>query len=172
MNKVALVVGGTGMLAELCFELAKIYDVVGILSRTSKNLVAMSNKDPKVYPICVDYTDLKAYNLALSKFTREYGKPELIVMWIHESGEQAASSTLDYVGNDLYQVTGSSGREASHWSRKTQRKTETLGITYHRVVLGSISGRWLTNHEISKGVLCAIISSKAEYIVGEESNSK
>lgn len=165
-DQVALVVGGTGMLAGLTAKLASEYKIVGVIGRTDGKLQLLAKQAENIVPIKSDYTDLDSFEESIKNFVHEYGKPALVVSWIH-SGSDAPLLVANYCMADFYEVTGSSGREASDISHTHETKIAAKGINYHRVVLGSIGNRWLTNQEVSEGVYEAIHKAQAEYLVGE-----
>lgn len=165
-TRVALVVGGTGMLAQLVKSLTGSYDYVGVVGRTDSKLQELANFTKNIIPIKSDYTDLADFEQKLSKFVEDFGKPELVVSWIHSTSPEASYILSNYCVGDFYDVTGSSGREAIHPSRKRETEIKSKDIAYHRVILGSIGNRWLTNQEISEGVYYAVQHNAPEYIVG------
>ena len=89
----------------------------------------------------------------------------LLVDW----GRELAAVVIALVGV----VVGMLVRERSDPSliaTTLRQRLPPSSITYHQVILGSVraSGgtRWLTNEEISAGVLDAIARAEPEYIVG------
>lgn len=165
-DRVALVVGGTGMLAGLTAKLANEYKIVGVIGRTDTKLQSLAKQPKNIVPILSDYTDLQHFEESIKNFVHEYRKPALVVSWIH-SGSDAPLLVADYCTGDYYEVTGSSGRESTHLSHVHETKIADKGINYHRVILGSIKGRWLTNTEISDGVCQAIHAAHKCFIVGD-----
>lgn len=163
--RIALVVGGSGMLAGLCHELSRQYTTVGVIGRTvAKMQPLLVHKN--VVPVYVDYTDVVAYETALRQFVSEYGRPSLVVAWIHSTSPEATVVTAGYCTGDFYEVTGRSGAEPGHVSRQHEKAIAELGVRYHRVILGQMGGRWLTDDEISSGTLEALSAKTREYVVG------
>lgn len=164
--KVALVVGGSGMLAELSKKLSKEFEIVGVLARDTKKLNLLKEFSVNIIPICTDYTDIDRLRSKLDEFSTTYGKPELIVSWVHSTSPQVPGVIAEYCNRDFYEVTGESGKNSDDVSRQHEVTIRDLGLRYHRVILGHINDRWLTNKEISDGVYSGIQADEPEYVVG------
>ena len=165
-TNLALVIGGTGMLAEVVRELSSIYGVVGVVGRTQDKLNSLSEFSPNIFPMKSDYSEIENFEESLKAFTANYEKPSLIVSWVHSSSPDVPILVSKYCEYDFYDIVGSSGRESSHISRIREQKIVALGLNYHRVILGTLDGRWLTNEDISTGVLQAIKIQSPEFLVG------
>lgn len=163
--KVALVVGGSGMLARAVLELAKDYDVVGVVGRDKSKLDRLKNLSDRVVPIAVDYSDTIKFRAALDSFVKENGSPKLVVSWVHDHSPEATLIVAEYCIGDFYDVTGQAGAQPDHISY--EHETKLPHIKYHRVILAHKGSRWLANDEISSGVLVAISEGLRQYIVGE-----
>lgn len=164
MKQVALVVGGSGMLSGLCLELAKHYDVVGVVGRTDTKMRDLLDTK-NIIPIYVDYSSVE-FEKALQYFAQEYGRPELVVAWVHDYASNSILIAARYCNENFFEITGHSGSEKAHPSHFHEEQINTKHVKYHRVILGKAINRWLTDHEISQGVSQAIKSSSPEYIVG------
>ncbi len=162
--KTALVIGGTGMLKTATETLATKYDVVGVVGRSSSRLSVIATDT--VIPLQVDYSNSKAPQTCLNKHTDKYGRADLIVSWIHATSPDATLVVADYGKGDFYEVTGSPDSVNHSLSFTHEPEITAKGLTYHRVTLGSINGRWLTNQEISQGVLEAVEERNPEFVVG------
>ena len=166
MTKTALVVGGSGMLSGLVRSLAEDFDTVGVVARDHTKLKKLAGFSPNIVIIQADYSDLVSFEKSFDQFTSDYERPSLVASWIHSTAPEAPYTLAKYSTGEFYDITGSSGREADHPSREHEEKLTKIGLNYHRVILGSINGRWLTNEEISDGVLLAIQLSAHEFTVG------
>lgn len=164
---VILVVGGTGMLAGLSKRLSVDFDVVGVVARDKDKLDILSKHSDKIIAITADYTKAAEFKAVLDEFVKSNGRPKLIVSWIHSTSPEAAIALAKYSSSDFYDVTGESGKNAEHISQKRETTISDTCVKYHRVVLGHIGNRWLTNQEISDGVYAAIKADLKEFIVGE-----
>lgn len=162
-----LVVGGSGMLAGLARTLCARADRVSILSRNEKRIRAVSDA---VEPIVCDYND----GVALSEALSQIEAPDLVVAWIHGRAPQArrAFAKCLIAEGRFVQVLGSAVADPTHPERLAEmaKAADALPIDYQAVVLGFAvekgASRWLTNEEISTGVLSAIESEKPMSIVG------
>jgi len=166
MKKVALVIGGSGMLSNLSKELAKEYDIVGVLGRSKSKMKSLLDVQ-KIMPIFGDYTNNNQLERTLDNFVDHHGKPELVVSWVHSTAPEATNIVASYCTKNFYEITGHAGSENDHLSRQHEKDIRKLGIAYHRVILGKHGDRWLNNGEISKGVGEAIGHATPEYLVGE-----
>ena len=165
--KNALVVGGTGMLSEASIQLAKEYVIVGVIGRTEVKMDSVvGNKN--IVPLLVDYSDSKALDATLSNFSKKYGKAELVVSWIHGTSPGATQIVAKYCSTDFYEITGSFKSSNYSLSLEHEKEIAIMGLNYHRIVLDKINGRWLTNAEISQGVLGAIRSAATESVIGSK----
>ncbi len=164
-SKVALVVGGSGMLAALSEILANKFRVVGVLGRTTAKMSELVKLD-SVVPLLVDYQDSATLNRELDLFAKTYGKADLIVTWVHSTAPDATNIVAEYGKGDFYELVGHDRANNHHSSCKHGKPIQSKKITYHKITLGQIDGRWLTNQEISEGVYEAIQSNLLEFKIG------
>ncbi len=163
--KVALVIGGSGMLAGAVLALTKSYDVVGVVGRDIAKLNRLRDSSSRIVPIAVDYSNTAHFNTTLDNFVKEKGRPELVISWVHDHTPGATLIAAKYCTGDFYDVTGQAGSKSEHISHEHEAKLSH--IRYHRVILAHKGSRWLTNDEISDGVLAAVAQGLKQYIVGE-----
>ncbi len=163
----ALIVGGSGMLAGLCRALAEHGTRVSVLARNEKRIRAIA---PSVEAVVCDYND----GTALAEVLGMIEPPDLIVAWIHGRAPHARRALAECVAAEgrFVQVLGSAHGDPSHPERlvEMEQAVEGLPIDYSAVVLGFVieggKSRWLTNDEISAGVLAALESAAPLSIVG------
>ena len=168
MNRRALIVGGSGMLAGLCRSLLEDGAQVAVLARSEAGIRAVA---PDVDPIVCDYNDSAALTAALAA---RQPPPDLLIAWDHGRAPDLRRALAEHVrsGGRFVQVLGSAHGDPSHPERLAEmaRAARGLPIDYQAVVLGFVvesgKSRWLTNAEISGGVLAAIQSGEALRIVG------
>lgn len=163
-NATALVIGGSGMLAGACKELAKQYGVVGVIGRTKSKMQNLLEAED-IVPIYIDYSDTEVLETALTKFTAKHGRPSLTVSWVHSTSPEAPLLVARFCTGAFYDVAGTSDKQKA-MTDQNKIAIEKLGLNYHRIILGHMGERWLTDEEISDGVLEAIASSKKELVVG------
>jgi NAD(P)-dependent dehydrogenase (short-subunit alcohol dehydrogenase family) len=162
-----LIVGGSGMLAGLGRALCERAERVSILARNEKRIRAVSDA---VEPLVCDYNDGVALAEALSLIEA----PDLVVAWIHGRAPQSRRAFAECLSAEgrFVQVLGSALGDPAHPERLAEmaKAADGLPIDYQAVVLGFVvengQSRWLSNDEISAGVLSAIDSEKAVSIVG------
>jgi NAD(P)-dependent dehydrogenase (short-subunit alcohol dehydrogenase family) len=163
----ALIVGGSGMLAGLCRTLCSSADTVSVLARNEKRIRAVADD---VESIACDYNN----GTALAETLSSLDAPDLLVAWIHGRAPQARRALAEHVAAEgrFVQVLGSAHADPSHPERLAEmaHAAEGLPIDYQAVVLGFMlengRSRWLTNEEISSGVLAAVESGAAHSVVG------
>lgn len=165
--KSALVIGGTGMLAELTKRLSDDFDIVGVIGRTPAKMQAVQTYSRKIMGLLVDYSNVSILTSELDHFIGIHGRPGLVVSWIHSTSPDVPLVVASYCDGDFYDVTGHDGAQLDHISHQREKAIRAKGITYHRVILGRNGDRWLTNQEISDGVYRAIQLGKTEFVVGE-----
>jgi molybdopterin-guanine dinucleotide biosynthesis protein A len=150
----ALVVGATGMLAELTRGLARVGHRVTSIARRASTL------GESVTPIAQDYRDAEGLSAALARAIEERGPIELAVCWIHTDAPVAPRIVAAALapGARLVQVFGTRVWPLEH---------VPLHLAYRQVLLGSVDGRWLTHERISSGVRDAVNADRPLYVVGE-----
>jgi len=164
--RVALVVGGSGMLTKFCQQLAAEYDMIGVIGRT-KDKMRTLNKLENIIPIYVDYTDTAALTENLEAFVAHFGTPELTVSWIHATAPDATTTVASYCTGDFYEVTGHVNSDNHQLSKDHEAALKDQDVSYHRIVLGASNGAWLTNEQISDGVQKAVQNGQTEQLIGE-----
>jgi hypothetical protein len=157
----ALVVGGSGMLAGLSLRLLDRCTRVSVLARNEARIRAIS---PAIHPLVCDYSDESAVAGALAADARRHGAPELLVAWVHPKAPALRRRLAGAVapGGRLVQVLGSAHGDPARPDRLEAMAEAAAGlpIAYQAIVLGFVveagRSRWLTNDEISDGVLARL----------------
>lgn len=190
----ALVVGGTGMLADVSLWLAEQGYHVSVIGRNRARLARLqeraaapseraeqdtvSSKRPeipeegsnRITPLAVDYRDGQALRSEIEQTIRMNGPINLVVSWIHAIAPQALGTIDEAVSAHaagewrLYHVRGSA----------TAIPKEPANVSpncrYRQIFLGFVltpyGSRWLTNDEIASGVIAAIQHDQLESVVG------
>lgn len=155
------------MLAGLTRKLTETFDAVGVVGRTPSRLQALQSFSERIVGIEADYSDAVSLTSKLDRFVERYGRPRLIVSWIHSTSPDAPLVVANYCDSDFYDITGLDGAKPTHISRERQKIIQAKGIMYHRIILGGYGNRWLTNQEISDGAYAAVQSGEAEFVIGE-----
>lgn len=153
----ALVVGGTGMLAGLTRALAARGHGVTVVARRPAAV------GPGVLQLALDYRDTELLRRELERVVRERGPIELAVAWIHTDAPEAPRVAAEAIadGGRLVQVFG---------GRVWPLDPVPEHIRYEQVRLGGVREptgfRWLTDREISDGVLAALDAGEPDFVVG------
>jgi hypothetical protein len=162
-----LVVGGTGMLSGLCEALAGDGGRLSLLSRRASQVAGADGYD-------CDYYDDAAFVAAIDSAIARSGPVELAVAWIHSLKIAAPRLLAERVNGRLFQVLGSAVADPAHPERLDLGRQVAGGLpncVLRQVVLGfkAVGGRsrWLTNDEISAGVLDAVRADRIYSVIGQ-----
>ncbi|NMH72172.1 short-chain dehydrogenase [Bacillus sp. RO2] len=171
--KHALVVGGTGMLSEVCMWLDSQNYHVSVIGRNTEKMSRLIEQvdKGKITSLLVDYNKVNLLDIYLKQTIHENGPITLVVAWVHTGGEQGLTKIIEIVAEpsepwELYHVLGSR-------AKLSQVKRELyipVNCHYFQVQLGfkleEDRGRWLNNHEIADGVIKAIQRKDSTSLVG------
>jgi hypothetical protein len=160
-----LVVGGTGMLSGLVEALAGDGGRLSLLSRGASRFAHGS-----VRGYDVDYYDEAAFVAVLDAA----GPVDLAVAWFHTLKIAAPRRLAERVQGRLFQVLGSATGDPAHPDRLRTAAAVADGLPgcrLRQIVLGfQVEGgrsRWLSDAEISGGVLDAVRADAALSVVGQ-----
>lgn len=160
-----LVVGGTGMLSGLVEALAGDGGRLSLLSRHASQTAGGFD---------CDYHDAEAFNAALAAAVERSGPIDLAVAWFHTLKIAAPRLPAAQVKGRLFQVLGSATADPAHPDRLGRAAAVAEGLPaceVRQVVLGfkleAGGSRWLTNDEISAGVLEAVRADRPLSIIGQ-----
>jgi hypothetical protein len=169
--KHALVIGGTGMLAQATVWLSENSYHVSVIGRNPKKMKQLLEQNPaQLTPVLLDYTNTEELAEQIRCIQQKNGPIELVVAWVHSTGPQVIPCVLEMLPANqpvtFFHVCGSS-------SNLQEIKAKTAApehVLYHQIQLGfkienGIS-RWLTHDEISQGVIDAVLSGKPESVIG------
>ena len=173
-----LVIGGTGMLADVCISLCTQGYTVSVVGRDALRhedlKQRLGSRKALLNPVIVDYTDLALMSQYLAEAVSKFGSPVMIISWIHSYAQSAHAIIARLVKNsrcDYFHVRGSIDPRQLAVKGSTQELMESFpAVQYHLVILGFIADakdfRWLTHNEISKGVLEAVQKRLPVFTVG------
>lgn len=175
MNKRhALVIGGTGMLAPVSLWLMAQGFSVSVIGRDPNRMAKLKEGSnlTTFTPISLDYRNTSELEERISVSIQKNGLFDLIVAWVRSDAEKALetiirlNSTPGFKWN-LVHVLGS-GRNLAETKKRLPIPADCV---YRQVQLGfKIEGnhsRWLTNKEISSGVIEAIHNCDPITIIGK-----
>ena len=167
MARHVLVVGGTGMLSEFVKALAGDGGRLSLLSRRASAVAGADGFD-------CDYYDEAAFADALDAAVARSGPIDLAVAWFHTLKIAAPRRLAERVQGRLVQVLGSAAADPSHPGRLETAARVAAGLSQcevRQVILGfkveAAGSRWLTNSEISQGVLEAVRADRALTVIGQ-----
>ncbi|RUQ31156.1 short-chain dehydrogenase [Peribacillus cavernae] len=172
--KHALVVGGTGMLTNVSLWLMNNgyhVTVIGQSPDRMKHLLKKIKNDALITPILVDYKNGNELKKKMEFIIRKNGDIHLIIAWIHSDAENALDiiSQQNSKNNNKWTLLHILGSSSNLIETKRNAKIPDHCL-YRQVQLGFIIeggySRWLTNEEISNGVIESIINDKLLSIVG------
>ncbi len=182
----ALVVGGTGMLRDVCRHLAAHAHHVSVVARSRAQLETLARDvahlgppHGPIHPLPVDYRDLPAFERAIRSAPADAGPVTLGVCWVHDPAQPVLHAVADLLTESglwstLVHVVGSGVADPSAAEPFDPHLIEEWGgrgVHYRRVILGfriesATSSRWLTHAEIAAGVIRAITSDVPVQVVG------
>jgi hypothetical protein len=178
MHSHILIIGGTGMLKEVSIALASTTTTLSSVARTKRSLFALDTAlgDLKVtrHQLQIDWSNPRDFTRSLSTHVQRVGVPSLVVAWLHDDDlgiEVARCCSSVSTQCDFFQIRGSSAAAPHEDASSFAQPFEALpGINFHQVILGfkriPTGSRWLTNAEISAGVLQAVNEAAPLSIVG------
>ncbi|MBS0359511.1 MAG: hypothetical protein JSS53_09595 [Proteobacteria bacterium] len=161
-----IIIGGTGMLSHASREISHVIDDLLLIARNPDTLA----KDIGARSLRLDWKEKSAVNASICTLKNE-PKADILISWLHEDGLWCLPLFEDLLIKDgrSIRIHGSAVGDPAE-GIKTDPIPRT-DIFRQNVVLGWIDEsngqRWLTNHEISEGVLTAFkYPEKTSIIVG------
>jgi hypothetical protein len=161
--KNTIVIGGTGMLGGVVEYLVKKGDQVTVLSRSvgkfNKMLERQQISQEAVSFISADYFNKDALIQVLDEHIKMNGPFEQAVIWMRSTAAESFDALMSFLSNhsktvEVFKVNGSSA------SRGALPLNQYQSINMHQIILGFKiehgESRWLTNEEISDGVITAL----------------
>ena len=167
-KKHALVIGGTGMLTNVCVDLAYKGYFVSLIGRTKSKFqqLILSSPDESIFPLVVNYnTDdvLVEVEAAISK----RGPFDLIISWTPNYDVLERICKLNQ-GTDAFRLFHVKGSRR-YFDDEPLRIPDNCN--YRKVFLGYIMegdrSRWLTHDEIEGGVISHIETDRIDGIIGQ-----
>lgn len=170
----ALVVGGTGMLGGAVRALSADGWRVSVLARRARAFA----EEIGVSGFDCDYHDEAAFTAAVAEAARANGPIALAIAWFHTLKIEAPRRLAEAVGGPgapgrYVQVLGSAMADPARPDRLGFAASIVEGAPHcqlRQVVLGfqleEGGSRWLTNAEISRGVLAAVASDAPLSVIG------
>ncbi|MDA5559790.1 hypothetical protein PJK55_03510 [Exiguobacterium sp. MMG028] len=167
-QKHILIVGGTGMLAEVTFYLASEH-LVTVIGRDPERMAKVVQRNPKTCnSLLVDYRNEQDLSKGLQESIKRYGPFKQVIAWVHRNSGMAMQIILNHsLHADVLHILGSQAN--------SEQEKRSLYIneqqTYRQVQLGAKQDgenyRWLTHEEIVHGVIDAIEHSFDYHLIGQ-----
>ena len=168
-----LIIGGSGMLADLAAALADGGRHVSVIARGAGRLQRLTDRHPNIHPLPLDYYDDTAFDAGLAQAVCDHGPFRRCVAWMHDDSRDRALRIARQVRDVYCQVLGSASADPARpeYLAAWQALFQPHGLPKLRLaVLGfRVEGghsRWLTNDEISAGVGRALEGEAAVTVVG------
>lgn len=170
----ALVIGGTGMLADLSVWLTETYQVVTVVGRDWKRLRKLVEKagshSDQIVPISIDYSNPEVFKDAIRRDMWRNGPLRLCVAWVRSAARDSLESVaweISEHSNEKWKLFHLVGTQDANDAKKLHLPPSA---EYRRVNLGfKIEGRtsrWLTDEEIWNGTRDAIVSDSRDTALG------
>ena len=178
-----LVVGGTGMLCDVCRHLCEIVNTVTVIARNKERLNRLVSDTKKmvgsINPFYLDYAAYKQLKDELRESIFTNGPVELTICWINTSkAPEAATIIADIIDKQnnqtkckYYQLLSSATADPSHEKIDISKNFNSFdNIDFRTILLGFVTegetSRWLTDKEICSGVIEAIENNARNSIIG------
>ncbi|MBC8188762.1 MAG: hypothetical protein H8E78_11265 [Proteobacteria bacterium] len=177
-----IVVGGTGMLRAASVELAKRSSALTSVARTQRSLARLDREiqdlDCRHRLVRLDYNDLAELRREVADAIETEGPADLLLAWIHDEQGPVLPALVEQVSTqgapcEVVHVRGSASADpAAAEDASAGRYSNLESVAYQQVVLGfhvepeTNTPGWLTNDEISAGVLEAIDGGSSRVVVG------
>lgn len=174
----ALVVGGTGMLRSVSLALVQQGYEVSVIARNKDQLAELQREaiEGQIHPLALDYRYTSLLITSIEEAIDLLGPIELAVVWIHSAAPDAPLTIARLCGKpenpcQYFDILGSTSVNPSRAELSQRKQFAALpNIQYHEIILGFMrelrGSRWLTDQEISQGVLQAIAQEQSQFIVG------
>lgn len=156
------------------------YRTVSVIARTQRRLDRLAaevrERGGTLLSLRIDYRDEDNLRGAVEEAVRKAGPIALAVCWIHSTAPEGPGIVAEIIGaapplSTMVHVVGSAVADPSREAQEDRREFERLPfLCYKQAVLGFVPegnrSRWLTDEEISRGVIDAIESAEPVIIVG------
>jgi len=184
----ALIIGGTGMLKAVTLLLLEKYDTVSVTARSGNKFSELENgagkNKKRINRLIIDYTDYASLTGGIIKSIEEFGEISQAVCWIHSTAPLAPLFTAKVINDkfdesvhraipfcDYYEILGSASANPENHNIKREGEFMKFDfIKYHKIILEFIhengKSRWLTDIEITNGIIYAINNKLRKYVVG------
>ncbi len=154
--------------------------IVSVIARSENRLNEVAGEATvsggQIHPLALDYRDSVRLK-AVQEASLEHGEISLVVSWIHGVAPEAHRVIAELLNVQSqpcvwFDVLGSASADPSaSMSDREVEFSEWKHLLYRSIVLGFIveesQSRWLTDNEISAGVIQAVGNGVRSSIVGQ-----
>lgn len=168
------------MLKDTVLYFTKHAFTVSVIARNQSGLDKLiSSKDESgfIVPLRADYSDSAKLKDKIISAVNVAGEIETVISWIHiyaESAHEVIASIISK-GNPVckyFHITGSGSNNTGLNDDNVEKVIRNYkNISYRKIILGFVAegnkSRWLTNTEISNGVIDAVNCDKELFIIGK-----
>ncbi|MEM7040458.1 MAG: hypothetical protein AAF570_26065 [Bacteroidota bacterium] len=175
-----LVVGGIGMLKKVSLFMAQHDNVVSVVTQSSEALEAIMAEAPsmkgKINPISVDFDDTTSLQHLVAEAMDEYGPAMLAVNFLDDDALQAADVIAEVLNEKSPVCRFFDILPGGHGALRRDRGmfedpfAKLEKVLYRKIVLGFKvehgMSRWLTDNEISDGVIDAVRNDRRDAVIG------
>lgn len=151
---------------------------VSVIARNKDRLAELQKEaiEGQIHPLALDYRNTSLLTASIEEAINLFGPIELAVIWIHSTAPDAPLTIARLCGTpenpcQYFDILGSTSVNPSRAELSQRKQFAALpNIQYHEIILGFMrerwGSRWLTDQEISQGVLQAIAQGRPRFIVG------
>lgn len=178
MQQHTLIIGGTGMLAEVGLSLAARSEMITLIARTEKSLSLLRQRMPasvkRLHLLSLNWAQRVVFLNSIRTHVSEVGFPSLVIAWVHDDtlGPELAAAVSDPdVPCRFFHIRGSQAADPTTRADSVLTDNEIpASVRYHQVILGfnvsEARSRWLSDAEICTGLLSALRSDDRIFVVG------
>lgn len=171
-----LVLGGTGMLAGATRYLLSRGNKVTLVSRHTNRFSQFSSFAPQLNPVMQDYQREGKIISAMKDAQETFGPIDRALLWIHDTAPILPVSIVKELNHEnqncdiLHVVSSAEADPTRRGETWFEKMSPYQAVHYRQVILGFVltdrGSRWLTNQEISNGVIQALDSKTKKSVVG------
>lgn len=181
-----LVIGGTGMLADVSIYLASTADIFTSIASSDASLAKVDSMIARGvdssqcirHSLKLDWHDPTHFIDSIKAHLVHIGYPNTVLAWVHntELGLKLVQLIADFrdtssLGCNFFHVVGSASANPVNGQNTLRSQCEALlGNHYRQIILGFIiehnRSRWLNHQEIATGVIHAMNTAEPISIIG------
>jgi len=172
-----LIVGGTGMLRGATEYFIEQGNIVTLVARNEQRLNAIKQKYPekkgKILTLAQDYRNTEEAMNKVIEAAGMYMHIDLAILWIHTTGRNFSKAVKEFLFSHhpktkVWQLWSSATINPKQLTQTSWKKR--YPERYREIFLGykqnGSSTRWLTDWEISEGVIQAVARDIPDFTIG------